>query len=65
MMPPFLIAFFTISVSSLTLIPHLSEILLPAMATSHPHLFEPSVADASKIQKLIVNHFVLDRFVLQ
>jgi hypothetical protein len=44
-----------ISVSSLVLIPCLSKAL--AMAASHPHLFQSSVADESEIRKLVVNHF--------
>jgi hypothetical protein len=35
------------------------------MATSHPHLFQASIADESEICKLIVNHFLPDRVVLQ
>jgi hypothetical protein len=35
------------------------------MATSHPHLFQSSVANESEIHKLIVNHFLLSRVVLQ
>jgi hypothetical protein len=35
------------------------------MATSHPHLFQPSIMDESEIRKLVVNHFFLDRIVLQ
>jgi hypothetical protein len=37
----------------------------PAMAASHPHLFQPSVADESEIRKLVANHFLLDCVVLQ
>jgi hypothetical protein len=64
MPPPFLIVFFTIS-ASLTSIPRLSEILLPAMAALHLHLFQPSIVDESEICKLVVNHFLPDRVVLQ
>jgi hypothetical protein len=35
------------------------------MAASHPHLLQASIADESKIHKLIVNHFLSDRTVLQ
>jgi hypothetical protein len=35
------------------------------MAASHPHLFQVSASDESEIQKLIANHFLLDRAVLQ
>jgi hypothetical protein len=35
------------------------------MATSHLHLFQPFVMDENKICKLVVNHFVPDRVVLQ
>jgi hypothetical protein len=35
------------------------------MAASHPHLFHPSVADESDIRKLVANHFLPDRAVLQ
>jgi hypothetical protein len=52
-----------ISVSSLVLIPCLSKAL--AMAASHPHLFQSSVADESEIRKLVVNHFLPDHAVLQ
>jgi hypothetical protein len=36
-----------------------------AMAASHPHLFQPSVMDENEIHKLVANHFLLDRAVLQ
>jgi hypothetical protein len=36
-----------------------------AMATSHPHLFLPSVSDESEICNLVANHFLLNRAVLQ
>jgi hypothetical protein len=35
------------------------------MAASHPHVFQPSIADESEIRKLAVNHFLLDRDILQ
>jgi hypothetical protein len=35
------------------------------MATSHQHMSQASIADESEIQKLVVNHFLLDRTVLQ
>jgi hypothetical protein len=35
------------------------------MATSHPHLFQSSIADESEICKLVSNHILLDRVVLQ
>jgi hypothetical protein len=35
------------------------------MATSHPHLFQSSIADESEIRKLVANHILLDRVVLQ
>jgi hypothetical protein len=35
------------------------------MATSHPHLFQPSVADDGEIRKLVVSYFLPDREVLQ
>jgi hypothetical protein len=53
----------------LCLLAHLDSLpqsnLLPAMAASHPHLFQSSVADESEIYKLVANHFLLDRAVLQ
>jgi hypothetical protein len=36
-----------------------------AMATSHPHLFQPSFSDENEIRKLVVSHFLPDRAVLQ
>jgi hypothetical protein len=36
-----------------------------AMAISHLHLFQSSVADESEIHKLVANHFLLDHAVLQ
>jgi hypothetical protein len=35
------------------------------MAASHPHLFQSSIVDKSEIHKLLVNHFLPDRVVLQ
>jgi hypothetical protein len=35
------------------------------MAATHLHLFQSSVIDESKIHKLIANHFLLDRAMLQ
>jgi hypothetical protein len=35
------------------------------MAALHPHLFQTTIADESKIRKLIANHFLVDRTVLQ
>jgi hypothetical protein len=35
------------------------------MAALHPHIFQPSVLDQSEIRKLVANHFLLDRVVLQ
>jgi hypothetical protein len=35
------------------------------MATSHPHLFQLSVADESEISKFVANHFLPDCVVLQ
>jgi hypothetical protein len=35
------------------------------MVASHPHLFQASVVDESKICMLDVNHFLPDRIVLQ
>jgi hypothetical protein len=35
------------------------------MATSHPHLFQPSVVDEGEIRKLTVNYFLPDHEVLQ
>jgi hypothetical protein len=35
------------------------------MAALHPHLFQSSVTDESEIHKLVVNHFLPDRAVLQ
>jgi hypothetical protein len=35
------------------------------MAASHPHLFQQSIADESEIIKLVKNHFLSDRVVLQ
>jgi hypothetical protein len=43
----------------------LQRSFLLAMAASHPHLFQSSVADESDIRKLVVNHFLPDRAVLQ
>jgi hypothetical protein len=36
-----------------------------AIAVSHPHLFQPSVSNENEIRKLVVNHFLLDRAVIQ
>jgi hypothetical protein len=35
------------------------------MAASHPHLFQRSISDENEIYKLVANHFLLDRVVLQ
>jgi hypothetical protein len=35
------------------------------MATSHPHLFQSSITDESEIHKLVVNHFLSNRAMLQ
>jgi hypothetical protein len=35
------------------------------MAASHPNLFHPSGTDESEIRKLVANHFLQDRVVLQ
>jgi hypothetical protein len=35
------------------------------MATSHPHLFQPSIANKGEIHKLVVSHFIPDHEVLQ
>jgi hypothetical protein len=35
------------------------------MAALHPHLFQASVMNESEIHKLVANHFLLDRAVLQ
>jgi hypothetical protein len=35
------------------------------MAASHPHLFQSSTADETEIRKLVVNHFLPDRAMLQ
>jgi hypothetical protein len=35
------------------------------MAASHSHLFQLSVANESEIRKLVVNHFLSDRAMLQ
>jgi hypothetical protein len=35
------------------------------MAASHPHLFQSSVVDESEVHKLIANHFLSNRVVLQ
>jgi hypothetical protein len=35
------------------------------MAALHPHLFQWSIADESEICKLVANHFLLDRTMLQ
>jgi hypothetical protein len=43
----------------------LTAILSLAMAASHPHLFQPSVANENEICKLFASHFLLDRTVLQ
>jgi hypothetical protein len=37
----------------------------PVMAASHPHIFQPSITDEREIHKLIVNHFLPDRVILQ
>jgi hypothetical protein len=42
-----------------------SRLPFPTMAASHPHLFQQSIADENKIRKLVKNHFLLDRVVLQ
>jgi hypothetical protein len=36
-----------------------------AMATSQPHMFQPSVVDENEIRKLVVSHFLSYREVLQ
>jgi hypothetical protein len=36
-----------------------------AMAASHLHLFQPSIANKNEIYKLVVGHFLPDRAVLQ
>jgi hypothetical protein len=43
----------------------LQQNFFPAKAASRPHLFQPSITDESKIPKLVANHFLLDRAVLQ
>jgi hypothetical protein len=35
------------------------------MAASHPHMFQQSTADEIKILKLVENHFLPDRAMLQ
>jgi hypothetical protein len=35
------------------------------MAASHPHMFKQSIMDESEILKLVDNHFLSDRVVLQ
>jgi hypothetical protein len=35
------------------------------MVASHPHLFQSSIADKKEIGKLVANHFLPDRVVLQ
>jgi hypothetical protein len=35
------------------------------MAASHPHLFQPSIVNETKICKLVANHFLPDRVKLQ
>jgi hypothetical protein len=35
------------------------------MAASHPHLFQSSIVDECEIHKVVANHFLLDRAVLQ
>jgi hypothetical protein len=35
------------------------------MAASHPHLFQLFIADESEIYKLVTNHFLSDRAMLQ
>jgi hypothetical protein len=37
----------------------------PAMAISHPYMFQQSAVDESEILRLDENHFLLDRVVLQ
>jgi hypothetical protein len=37
----------------------------PTMAASHPHLFQQSVMDENKIHKLVKNHSLPDRAMLQ
>jgi hypothetical protein len=37
----------------------------PAMAASHLHLFQQSIADESEICKLVENHFLWDCIMLQ
>jgi hypothetical protein len=43
----------------------LLRFFFPAMAASHPHLFQMFVVDDNEIHKLVVNHFLPDRTVLQ
>jgi hypothetical protein len=35
------------------------------MAASYPHLLQPSIMDETDIRKLVANHFLPDRVVLQ
>jgi hypothetical protein len=35
------------------------------MAASHPHLFQSSIVDESEVRKLVANHFLPDRAMLQ
>jgi hypothetical protein len=43
----------------------LQRLFFPAMAASHPYLFQPSIADESEIHKLVANHFLSDRAMLK
>jgi hypothetical protein len=64
-MPPFLIFYLVISISSLAPIPRFSTNSIPAMVASHPHLFQASAMNESEICKLVTSHFLLDRVMLQ
>jgi hypothetical protein len=59
----------SITISSATISPSIFLFSLQysslAMADSHPHLFQPLVANESEIRKLIASYFLLDREVLQ
>jgi hypothetical protein len=43
----------------------LTAAFFPCHATSHPHLFHPSIANESEIRKLVASFLLLDREVLQ
>jgi hypothetical protein len=61
---PFLL-FLALSASYVSLDSLLQRSFFPSKAASHPHLFQPSITDENEICKLVANHFVPDRAMLQ